>query len=115
MTNPLFGREFCVVQRDTFYLHQNYQQVNSYKNSRSYIIGRSPRDEKVATYFQLAQKWNLPTKIWQNLLFYQHFEPLYDVMQNEIEKLEFVQGVNFEFLDSLKNNGTKYLLIFDDS
>ena len=36
-------------------------------------------------------------------------------MQNEIEKLEFVQGVNFEFLDPLKNNGTKYLLIFDDS
>ena len=36
-------------------------------------------------------------------------------MQKEIENLEFVQGVNFEFLDSLKNNGTKYLLIFDDS
>ena len=36
-------------------------------------------------------------------------------MQKEIEKLEFVQGVNFEFIDSLKNNGTKYLLIFDDS
>ena len=26
-----------------------------------------------------------------------------------------MQGVNFEFFDSLKNNGTKYLLIFDDS
>ena len=36
-------------------------------------------------------------------------------MQNEIENLEFVQGVNFEFIDSLKNNGTKYLLLFDDS
>ena len=36
-------------------------------------------------------------------------------MQNEIENLEFVQGVNIEFIDSLKNNGTKYLLIFDDS
>ena len=36
-------------------------------------------------------------------------------MQKEIKKLEFVQGVNFEFIDSLKNNGTKYLLIFDDS
>ena len=36
-------------------------------------------------------------------------------MQKEIENLEFVQGVNFEFIDSLKNNGTKYLLIFDDS
>ena len=26
-----------------------------------------------------------------------------------------MQGVNFEFIDSLKNNGTKYLLFFDDS
>ena len=47
--------------------------------------------------------------------FYQHSQPLYDVMQKEIETLEFVQGVNFELIDSLKNNGTKYLLIFDDS
>ena len=36
-------------------------------------------------------------------------------MQKEIEKLEFVQGVNFKFIDSFRNNGTKYLLIFDDS
>ena len=36
-------------------------------------------------------------------------------MQKEIENLEFLQGVNFEFIDSLKNNGTKYLLIFDNS
>ena len=36
-------------------------------------------------------------------------------MQKEIENLEVVRGVNFEFIDSLKNNGTKYLLIFDDS
>ena len=36
-------------------------------------------------------------------------------MRKDIENLEFVQGVNFEFIDSLKNNGTKYLLIFDDS
>ena len=47
--------------------------------------------------------------------FYQHSQSLYNVMQKEIENLEFVQGVNFEFIDSLKNNGTKYLLIFDDS
>ena len=36
-------------------------------------------------------------------------------MQKEIQNLEFVQGVNFDFTDSLKNNGAKYLLIFDDS
>ena len=47
--------------------------------------------------------------------FYQHSQPLYDVMQKEIENLEFVRGVNFEFIHSLKNNGTKYLLFFDDS
>ena len=35
-------------------------------------------------------------------------------MQKEIENLEFVQRVNFEIIDSLKNNGTKYLLKFDD-
>ena len=49
------------------------------------------------------------------IFFYQHSQPLHDVMQKEIENLEFVQGVSFEFIDSLKNNGTKYLLIFDDS
>ena len=36
-------------------------------------------------------------------------------MQKEIENLEFVRGVNFEFIASLINNVIKYLLIFDDS
>ena len=36
-------------------------------------------------------------------------------MQKEIENLQFVQGVDFELIESLKNNCTKYLLIFDDS
>ena len=36
-------------------------------------------------------------------------------MHKKIENLEFFQGVHFEFIDSLKNNGTKYLLIIDNS
>ena len=36
-------------------------------------------------------------------------------MQKQIKNLEFIQSVNFEFIDSLKNNGTKYLIFFDDS
>ena len=36
-------------------------------------------------------------------------------MKKEIESLEFVQGLNFQFIDSLNNNCTKYLLVFDDS
>ena len=36
-------------------------------------------------------------------------------MQKEIEFLDFLREVNFEFIDSLKNNGTKDLLNCDDS
>ena len=36
-------------------------------------------------------------------------------MQKERENLAFVRGVNLEFIDSVKNNRTKYFLIFDDS
>ena len=46
--------------------------------------------------------------------FHQPSQPLYDVMQEENENLEFVRGVNFEFIESIKNNGTKYFLNFDD-
>ena len=46
---------------------------------------------------------------------YQPSQPLNGVMHKGNENFVFVRGVNFEFIDSLKNNGTKYLLIFDDS
>ena len=36
-------------------------------------------------------------------------------MQKEIENLKFVQCVKFELMDSLENNGTKYLLFLDES
>ena len=45
----------------------------------------------------------------------QHSQSLYNVVQKKTENLEIVQGVNFEILDSVKNNGTKYWLISDDS
>ena len=68
---------------------------------------------------QLLSNWlkvgTFQAKFDKIYFFYQHSQPLYDVMQKEIENLEFVQGVNFESIGSLKNNGTKYLLIFDDS
>ena len=68
---------------------------------------------------QLIYNWlNIVTfqsKFGKIYSFNQHSQPLYDVMQKEIEKPEFVQGVNFEFIDSIKNNGTNYLFIFDDS
>ena len=115
VTNQLFGLEFCVVRQDTFYPHQDYEQVNFYRKSSLYFIGWSFRNWKIAADLQLAKNWNISTKFDKIYFFYQHSQPLYNVMQKEIENLEFLQGVNFEFFDSLKNNGTKYLLIFDDS
>ena len=60
---------------------------------------------------QLVYNWlkigTFQPKFDKIYFFYQHSQPLYDVLQKEIENLEFVHGVNFEFFDSLKNNGTK--------
>ena len=115
MTNQLFGLEFCAVRQDTFYPHQVYEQVNFYKKS-SFISLVGPSETGKS---QLIYKWlkigTFQPKFDKIYFFYQHSQPLYDVMQKEIEKLEFVQGVNFELFDSFKNNGTKYLLFFDDS
>ena len=33
-------------------------------------------------------------------------------MRKEFKNLECVQGVNFEFIDLLNNNGTKYLFFY---
>ena len=45
--------------------------------------------------------------------FYQHYQPFYGRMQRK--NLNFIQGVDFELIENLSNNETKYLLKFDDS
>ena len=56
----------------------------------------------MTTHLQMARNWNLATEIGKTYFLNQHSQSLYDVMQNEIENLEFVEGVTFEFIDSLK-------------
>ena len=43
--------------------------------------------------------------------FYQHYQSLYGLMSKNIKNIQFIQGVDFEFIQSLPNNGTKYLPI----
>ena len=45
--------------------------------------------------------------------FYQHSQHLYSQVQRK--NLKFTQGVDFDLIEKLPKNGTKYLLIFDDS
>ena len=78
------------------------------------LVGPSKRGKS-----QLFYNWfkigTFQLKFDKTLFLYQHSHSLYDVMQRESDNLEFVQGVNFEFIESLKNNGRQYLLIFDGS
>ena len=78
------------------------------------LVGPS-ESEKPQLIYQWLKNDTFQPKFDGNLIFYQHFQPLYDVMLREIENIEFVQGVKFDFIDSLDNNGSNYLLIFDDS
>ena len=63
VTNQLFRLEYCGVRQDTFYFHQVYEQVNFYKKLSHYFIGWSFRNWKIAVYLQLAENWNISTKV----------------------------------------------------
>ena len=49
------------------------------------------------------------------LFFYETFQPLYVTMQKHVKNVEFIQGVDFQLINALPNNGDRYLLVFDDS
>ena len=102
------------MRQDTFYPSQDYEQVNFYKKSLFHwlVLPKTGKSQLIYNWLKIGTFQPKFDKIY---LFYQHSQPLHNAMQNEIKNLEFVQGVNFEFIDSLKNNGTKNLLIFDDS
>ena len=115
MTNQLFLWEFCVVHLGTYYHHQNYEQL-FLTNNRVFVllVGWSVRDGQNTTYLQLDQNWNVSTSIWQNILFYQHSNELYDVMQKKIPKYQAEQNPTYQ-TDSLKKEINEKLLAKADS
>ena len=90
------------------------------------LVGPS-KTGKLQLIYNCLKVGTFEPKFDKTYFFYQHSQPLYNVMQKKIENLEFVQGVNFDFIDSqqfnvsstiqqfLKNNATNYLFIFDNS
>ena len=78
------------------------------------LVGPSETGKSQLIYNWLKSE-TFESKFDKIYFLYQHSQPPCDVMQKKNENLEFVQGVNYEFIDSFKNNGTKYLLIIDDS
>ena len=73
------------------------------------MVGPSESGKTQLIYLWLTNGTFQP-KFDKICFFYQYYQSLYDKMQKEIYYIEFVKGVNFELIDSLKNNGTKYLL-----
>lgn len=49
------------------------------------------------------------------IYFFQEYQLLYSDMLSQIENIEFVKGIDFGMINDLPNDGTNYLLIFDDS
>ena len=67
----------------------------------------------------LIHEWlkvgTLQPKFDKNYFFYQNLQRVFDVMQKQVDNLDFVQGVNFDFINFSRNKGPKYYLIFHDS
>ena len=98
-----------------FHPHQDYEQVNFYKKIESLFHWLVPPKLENRSLFTIGQKLvHSNQSLTKYTFFYHYSQPLYDVMQKEIENLQFVQGVNFEIIDSLKNNNDLQFKSFAD-
>ena len=79
------------------------------KNPVSITLVRPSEAGKSQLIYNWPKNWTFQPKIDNMYFFNQNSQALYDVRQKEIENLEVIQGVNFEFIELLKNNGTNYL------
>ena len=107
----LFGKTVC-CSRIHFSLTKSVNKLSSTKNH----VFITWMDDSETGNSQLIYIWltNGTFKLKVDN-FFLNCLTLYDVMQEIIKNLVFVQCVNFEFKDFLKNSGTKYLLIFENS
>ena len=107
VSNQLFGLELCAVRQGIFYPHQCKNELISTKSRVFFsLVGPSESGKWKLTY-NCLKNGTFEPKFDKNYFSYQHSQLLYDVMQNEIGNFEFVEVVNFEFIDSLKRKTWK--------
>ena len=79
-----------------------------------YLVGPSGSGKIVFINDVLQTKTSQPS--FDRILYcFKRFQTIYDTMMQSIADIEFIQGVDFELIENLPADGTKYLLIFDDS
>ena len=69
--------------------------------------------EKLHLIFEWLKISTFQPKFDKIFLFLSTLSTSYGQMQRK--NLKFIQGVDFELIENFPNNGTKYLLTFDDS
>ena len=106
-TKKPFRWEFCIVQQGENFSHQGNEQVFFYKNGVFISLVEPSETGKPQPSYKWFQIGTLQVWFDKVYFFNQHSPPAYDVMQKEIENLELVRDVNFEIINSLKNNDTK--------
>ena len=102
----------CNAAGNILYSHQDIEQHNFDKKIMSLYSWLVRLRQESGNLFILGSKLEIFNQSLGNFsFFYQHSQPLYNVMQKEIKFLEPLQRVNFEFIVSLKNNDKKCLII----
>ena len=117
MTNEQFGLLFFQVPLVIYFLipeHKMNKIISTNERILMYLVGPSGSGKTVFINDMLRMKTFQPS-FDRILYFYKHFQPIYDTMMQSIADIEFIQGVDFDLIDNLPADGTKYLLIFDDS
>ena len=78
--------------------------------NRAYIslVGSSETGKSLVNYNWLKIRMS-PPKFDNFYCIYQRSQPIYIVMQKEIDNPQFVQSANVDIEDLLKSNGTKHL------
>ena len=89
------------MQQDTFYQHQGFEEFDFHKNGDFISFAGPSETGKSKLIYSLLQNGTFHSKIDSIHFFNQYFQPLLVNLKKGIENLEFVQGVNFEFIYSL--------------
>ena len=111
--SQLPGWELCAGQLVTFYHHQAMNKIFSTENRVLVSLVGPSKTRKFKRIYNWLKIETFQPKF--ETFFEEHSQAFDVVMQKQVEKVELVQCVIFEYKDSLKCNGTKYLLIFNDS
>ena len=115
MKNQLFGWKFCVVQHGGLYFHQEYKQANFYTENHVFISLGGPSETKKSQFIYLWLKIGAFQPKFEEKCLFIDTRSHFTIISKKFDNPELDQGVSFDFINSLKNNSTKYPLIPDDS